>query len=203
MESKTWSALSAQPLVASQGTQEPFLGLFEDMSCFPYLIFQLCAWFMFLTFWILFAYFPIFTPILDRIRPFDLDSSSSFADSGDSGDTDSRLYDSIYSLPFGEYQAQSPAIWVFWYFLWILLFGPTVSILYLLFYPRLTRSPKLSRSVVGLLLRLSFSIIPLLFPTLTLAITNKSYTFTLFAWCEAVGAYLVLGVLYSIMHTYD
>jgi len=200
MESKTWSAVSAQPLVASQGTQEPFLGLFEDMSCFPYLIFQLCAWFMFLTFWILFAYFPIFAPILDRIRPPDLSSDSS---SDDSGDPNSRLYESIYSLPFGEHQSQSPAIWVFWYFLWILLFGPTVSVLYLLLYPRLTLLPKISRSAVGLLLRLTFSIIPLLFPTLTLAITSNAYTYTLFAWCEAVGAYLVLGVLYSIMHTYD
>jgi len=59
--------VSLQPLVAfpkhdKTARQRPFLGFFEDMPCFPFLAFQIFAWFVFLSVWASFGIYALLEP---------------------------------------------------------------------------------------------------------------------------------------------
>lgn len=131
IESHSLSILSAQPLLAySPDTpQQPFLGFFEDLPCFSYLIAQLCAWALFLTFWTFCAGFQNFLPISQYFNP-----GNELIDGVRFPGFPPRLWN--LDVPLGKYQAQSPARYVLGMLPWILLFAPTYSVVYLLAYPR-------------------------------------------------------------------
>ena len=182
LETRLGFDLSAQPLlVYTQEAQEPFLGFFEDSTPFPYLTMQLCAWFLFFTFWIFFAGFRLFEPIVSIFIFPEVDND------GDLG------YDNIgESLPFGRFGDHSPAGTIFYSLPWIFLFGPTYSILYLLFCPRSSLRWKHPKSL-SFCWNLYFSAGLILCPMLTWIYCSGFRS--LMIWVGFVGFYVLLGFI--------
>ena len=67
LDSQSVFEVSLQPLVEflkheKTARQRPFLGFFEDMPCFPFLAFQIFAWFVFLSVWASFGIYALLEP---------------------------------------------------------------------------------------------------------------------------------------------
>jgi hypothetical protein len=67
LDSQSVFEVSLQPLVEfphneKTARQRPFLGFFEDMPCFPFLAFQIFAWFAFLSVWVSFGIYSLLEP---------------------------------------------------------------------------------------------------------------------------------------------
>jgi hypothetical protein len=180
LESRSFSILSAQPLVAHSSPRQPFLGFFEDLPCFPYLTFQLCAWFVFLTFWIFFADFEPFRPVAAIFGP-EADSNYGARD---------HL---TRRLPEPD-EGQSPTTSVLLFLYWLLPFGPMSSLLYLLLYPRKgwNRVKKLPQPATAFL-QLLYCMVFILSPMLTYLYYSASRAIAVSA-CEVL-LYIILTLL--------
>ena len=161
---------------------QPFIGYFEDIPGFPYLVLQLCLWVLFLTFWAYFSEFEPFSFTAEWLHPVEYFNEADLS----FGDLDEL---------FGD-ENQSPANVILYLLPWILLFGPTASMLYLLFYPRrrVFQGFKVPRLLVGLLETI-FAIAFVLFPALTFLYCR--FLVALQIWGYLLISYVVLGVFFA------
>ncbi|KAK3331552.1 hypothetical protein B0H66DRAFT_614152 [Apodospora peruviana] len=159
LDNRSFSVPSLQPLsLPNRDQHQPFIGYFEDIPGFPYLVLQLCLWILFLTFWAYCSGFELFLSLSDSLHPVE------YYGNGDI----SFSFGYIGKLDNPNNQLESPVGGIFYLLPWILLFGPTASMLYLLFYPRrpFLQGFKVPRSL-AVLLETTYAIAFLLFPALT------------------------------------
>ncbi|KAK0724278.1 hypothetical protein B0H67DRAFT_567570 [Lasiosphaeris hirsuta] len=183
--------LSTLPLFAySEESQDPFLGFFEDSTSFPYLTMQLCAWFMFMTFWVFFSDFGLFERVVNTI----------YANVVMVWGAALWSYETTLdgALPFGRFEDHSPAFTIFYLLPWIFLLGPTYSVFWLLSCPRSTTPKWEYKSAWGVLFRLFLCAVYVLCPMLTYLYC--SFLLALIIWACCIGIYLLLSVIARVYY---
>jgi len=182
LEDLSFSTISIVPLTY-RSADRPCLDYFETLPWFPYLAIQLCLWAVFATFYILFADFDQFQPIVEAVG-----IPVSWLELSEAGTLDQLVDDNGADLMFNAVAL----------LFWIFVASPVSSWLFVLCYPR--RDPLNLPAWVRASLSITLASGFLLLLTLSFLRLSMKSTAMILAVCTAF--YLVFSVLWAICATW-